>query len=260
MRPEPLRAASLVAAALLLAACRPAPAPVAGAAAADVDAAALPRAAYARLAEAGEAVFRLEPDRSRIDVVVRREGPLARLGHDHVVVIDRVEGLAATTGAGARADLRFLLREMAVDPPEARARHGLDSEPSAEDVEGTRRNMLEATLEASTWPAAGIAVRLAAGLDAATEARFEFDLHGRRHALVAPVRIDAGPGATTVHARFDLAQSDFGIEPFSALGGGLRVADALELHATLVFVPSDRRGLAGDGPAATGMHGGRRSE
>jgi hypothetical protein len=250
---------ALLAAALVLAACRTASPPGQATPAAERS---LPVDAYLRLADEGARLFRLDPENSRIDVVVRREGPLARLGHDHVIVVRDPEGLAASVPASARADLRFSLSAMDVDPASARARHGLDSEPSAEDIEGTRRNMLEAALDAATWPDVHVAVSVASALARADVASLVIDLHGQAQRVVAPVRVeaDAATGATVVHARFDLAQSAFGIEPYSALGGSLRVADALEVHARLVFAPTDERMLAGRAPDAGHVQQRRRSE
>ncbi len=254
MRPE-RGLAPLLAAALLLSGCRPAPGPMAGPVARSPTS--LPVAEYDRLAAEGGTVYRLDPGASRIDVVVRREGPLARFGHDHVIVVEAPEGLAAATPGSARADVVFCLDTLAVDPAAARARHGLTSEPDAEDIAGTRRNMLETTLAADTWPVARIAARLAPSLEEAREVALEVDLHGQRLRQTVPVHVERDGEGLTVRSRFDLSQRAFGIEPYSALGGGLRVADALTVDATLRFDPVVRRTAGVDEAVSGGMHGAR---
>ncbi len=109
---------------------------------------------YADSAAASGTVFVLDPRATRIDVVVRRDGPLARFGHDHVVTVGEPDGflLFDDTGPDSRADLRFRLDKLVVDSAEARARHELDTDPDAADIEGTRENLLEHVLDARQWP------------------------------------------------------------------------------------------------------------
>ena len=58
-----------------------------------------------------------------------------------------------------RADLYVPLDTLVVDEPALRAEAGFDTQPSAADIAGTRRNMLEKVLEADRYPFALIAVK-----------------------------------------------------------------------------------------------------
>ena len=51
-----------------------------------------------------------------------------------------------------RADLYVPLDALVVDEPALRSEIGLDTQPSAADIEGTRRNMLEKVLETDRYP------------------------------------------------------------------------------------------------------------
>ena len=105
----------------LLGACQPQTQP--GPAATTRPAASWPGFDYPAQARAGRSVFRLDPMLTRIDIVVRRDGPLARFGHDHVLTVEDAEGflLVDTAATGSRADLRFRPDQLSVDAAEARA-------------------------------------------------------------------------------------------------------------------------------------------
>lgn len=224
--------------AVLAAGCaRLAPAPVAVPEAAPPG---FPAADYVRAAAAGEPVLRVDPARSLAVVHVDRAGPLARFGHEHVVASHDLHGYVRLAHAGGRvrADLYAPLAALAVDEPRLRAEAGLDTRPAPSDIEGTRRNMLDKVLEAQDYPYVVVRLRPRAvgGESATLEA--EVSLHGRTRTLPVAVRLER-PDARTLRARgrFALAQSDFGIAPYSALGGALRVADRLEVAFTVYAAP-----------------------
>jgi hypothetical protein len=101
------------------------------------------------VAARGSPVFRVDPASSLVVILVRRGGSLARLGHDHVVASHDVQGLVAP-GEG-RSDLYVALDRLVVDEPALRAEAKLDTQPTEEDIAGTRRNMLN-TLQANEFP------------------------------------------------------------------------------------------------------------
>ncbi|UGQ49010.1 YceI family protein [Massilia endophytica] len=207
---------------VLLAACsQPAPGP----AALHVQAApASPAAALPRLH--GE-VLRIDPAASLITIVVRRGGRFALLGHDHVLAARAIEG-EIMPGSG-RAALRFRLDQLTVDEAALRSAAGLASQPSADAVAGTRDNMLRKVVEAERYPWVAVAVEAAApGMVNA-----DISLHGQTRRYAVPAAIGAGSGGMAVSGAFVLKQSDFGIVPFSVLGGALQVQDAMELRFDL---------------------------
>lgn len=235
-RCRPPNRALAVLLAVLLSACAPgvppppvAPTPPQAQAAPDAV-----EAYYRRAEAAGETVLRVDARRSLITIVVRRGGRLARLGHDHVIASRALEGFVVP--AQGRADLRFRLDQLTIDEPELRAGAGLDTAVSDAAREGTRRNMLDKVLDAERFPDVLIHAARVAGADTLAVA---ITLHGVTRNMDIPVEMEkpAGDAGLSVSGTVSLKQSDFGIAPFSVLGGALAVQDQLELRFKIVAAP-----------------------
>jgi len=230
VRPSPA-AALLV---LALAACapleRPPPAP---ASPSGVDAAM--RARYDDLARAGHPVYAVEASRSIVVIEVRRSGTLANLGHDHVVSSTALAGYVAP--AQGDADVVLPLRTLVVDDPPLRRAAGFDTQPSASDVEGTRANMLGKVLRVDEHPYAIVRLRgmHAAHGPAAVDA--SVTLNRTTRPLRAELRIDDTGGMIRVAGTLQLRQTDFGVVPYSVLGGAIQVRDALDVRFDIVARP-----------------------
>ena len=211
----------LLGAALLAAGCAqvpPSAPPGAPSGAPDLDA-----AYYREAAGRGASVYRVEPADSLVVVRVYRGGRLAKLGHDHVVSSKEPHGfIDADKG---RCDLYVAVQSLAVDDPAQRAAAGFESTPSESDIAGTRSNMLEKVLEAERFPFVVLRVR---GVEQ-DAVQAELSLHGVTRPLRIPAKVDAGAERIDVSGSFPINQSDFGIEPFSVLGGALTVQDRVDL-------------------------------
>jgi hypothetical protein len=224
----------VLAAAMGLAGCQP-PRTPATAPPPDPDTAAWPPYDYGAAAAGGEAVFRLDPARSRVEVLVGKSGPLARFGHEHVIAVDGLEGWLALGQplATARADLRFPVAALQVDPAEARQRHGLDDPMTPDDIQGTRENLMRHVLEPDRWPMAELSLRDFARVGGRYSARLNVAFNGGRHSMALPFDLRVADDAVTVQGRFTLDHGDLGLEPYSALGGSLSVAETLEIEFDL---------------------------
>ena len=199
------------------------PAPrVAGA---EIPPPSFPLAFYRDAAKRGEPVFEVDPARSLVVIEVRRAGSLARLGHDHVVASHDLRGYVAPDAR--RADLYVRLDRLTVDEPQLRAQAGFDTQPSAEDIAGTRRNMLERVLHADRHPWALIAVT---GNADSSHPDVAITLNGVTRRVPALAAITSHAGAYDVTGALAIDQTDFGIVPFSILGGALTVANRLDLR------------------------------
>ena len=227
MRLHPHRtglAAALLA--LMLAGCAPLPrepAPPVPAVPAD-----FPEAHYREVLARGKPVFRVDSSESLVVIEVRRGGSLARLGHDHVVASHEVVGYVAPEEG--RADLYVALARLAVDEPVLRAEAGFDTQPTESDIEGTRANMLARVLEADKFPFALIRV---SGADASRRdvtLSLAITLHGITRTLKAPARIDTEADRISVTGRLSFDQTDFGIAPYSLLGGAIAVQNRVDLR------------------------------
>jgi hypothetical protein len=213
---------ALALAALLTACAQPehGPPPVPASISAPAE---FPASAYVQAAAQGQKVLRVNPALSRIAITVRSGGPLARLGHDHVVASRELQGYVAPEQG--RADLYLALDSLSVDEPALRAEAGFDTQPSAADIAGTRANMLNKVLQTRQFPFALIHVRAAATMPLAVD----ITLHGVTRSFSVPADIDSDNHGLHVHGRLAFDQSGFGIVPFSILGGAIQVQDRVEL-------------------------------
>lgn len=173
-----------------------------------------------------------------MQVLVYRGGALAKLGHDHVIAARDVSGFLRYTDLGGErfqltGDLYLPLAAMTVDEPALREAAGFDTTPSADDREGTRGNMLK-SLDAATFPFAEVAFSTVpvddASIGSDVPVDVTFSLHGAVREMVVPVKLAVSPNGMSATGTFSLVQSDFGIKPFSVLGGALAVQDNIDLR------------------------------
>lgn len=170
---------------------------------------------------------------SLITITVRRSGPLARMGHDHVVATRQVEGFVDL--AQGRSELRFRLDQLSVDEAALRREAGLETQPSADAIEGTRHNMFAKVLQAEAHP--WVVVRATLEPGARGLLRAQVTLHGVTREYQVPVALKETGNSVLASGAFTARQSDFGITPFAVFGGALSVKDELELK----FAISARR-------------------
>ncbi len=173
--------------------------------------------------------LRIDNSASLITIIVRRGGVLARLGHDHLIAVQDLQG--SVDLQANRADLQFRLDAMLVDPPALRSAAGLDRQPSAEAVEGTRRNMLTRVLDAQRYPLVQLHAERAT--DGQT-LQLSITLHGVTRTQTVPVTLRSDAQGLHAEGSLVLRQSDYGITPFSVMGGALAVLDPLELQYRLL--------------------------
>ncbi|KQQ36155.1 hypothetical protein ASF61_08135 [Duganella sp. Leaf126] len=166
---------------------------------------------------------------SLIAVTVRRGGVLARLGHDHVVAARTITGTVSP--AENRAQFQFRLDQMTVDEPALRQAAGLEKQPSQDAIDGTRTNMLTKVLDAGRYPLVTVTAERTTDDQ---PLRVAITLHGVTRTYSIPVTLVRDGGALTVSGTVELQQTDFGLVPFSVMGGALAVEDRMALRFTLV--------------------------
>jgi polyisoprenoid-binding protein YceI len=186
-----------------------------------------PDAYYRQAAARGQPVYEVDPASSLVVIEVRRGGTLAHLGHDHVVASHDVRGYLAP--AAGRADLYLRLDRLVVDERDLRAEAQFDTQPSAEAIAATRANML-GKLRADTHPWALVAVRDVAIDAAGLRMNAALTLNGSTRPLDLSPQIVLADGEVGVDGRVALEQTNFGITPFSILGGALQVQDRVSVR------------------------------
>lgn len=185
-----------------------------------------PQADYLRAAAAGKKVLRVDTRNSLVVIEVHRGGSLARLGHDHAVASRDVTGYVLPEEG--RADLYVQLDRLSVDEPALRAEAGFDTQPQQSAIDGTRTNMLDKVLEAARFPFA--LIQVTRKTDNPSQLIVSITLHGQRRNYDIAAHIKTDASGTTVDGQMALNQSDFGIAPFSILGGALQVQDRVDLR------------------------------
>lgn len=172
--------------------------------------------------------FSVVREASRLRLIVRSEGPMARLGHPHVIGGAVVDGEIVLADPFDDSALRLSIdvEDLAVDRPAWRAAEGF--EPVVEDdaIADTRRNMLSADqLDAANHPEIRIESITISGPRWQPDIRAQVTLAGETRELTVPVSLEIDEDRLTATGRFAIRQTDFGLTPYSAAGGALRVSD-----------------------------------
>ena len=191
--------------------------------------------------------YQIDVNRSELRVLVYRAGPLARLGHNHVMVNRRVQGAANLAQEGASAFwLRVPVAEFIVDELQARREEGPDFAADVPDDarSGTLHNMLSApVLDADEFPvitvngtaAAGVRASGAAGL----VATLAISVAGHESKIDVPFVLESDPDHLSATGSVELRQSALGLTPYSLMLGALQVQDAMTIKFRIVATLSE---------------------
>lgn len=200
------------------------------------------RSVYAELGKSGGKVFTLAPKLSAIKIYAFRTGTAAMLGHNHVLSSPQFSGFIYLPEDGisaARFDLEFRLDQLEIDRPENRANLGsaFSSVPSPGSIKRTRDHMLGANnLQADRFPFVRIHSVRIAGEIPKLAAKVQVELHGQQREMWLPLSVEGLPERLSASGSLVLRQSDFGVQPYSVLGGFLAVQDELVIEFSLVGI------------------------
>lgn len=195
------------------------------------------------------ALYRIDPAQSELRILVYRAGPMAQLGHNHVIVNRSLGGWVRYAGSASAAafSLRIPAAGFVVDDAALRREEGADfAEETSEDAKsGTLRNMLSpALLDAAQFPAItvrSLAVTVAHG---ALEASLSVEVAGHESTLTVPFTVDIAAGRLSARGTLAVRQSALGLAPFSVLLGALRVQD--EMRVKFEFVAAANQAPSSD--------------
>jgi hypothetical protein len=178
----------------------------------------------------------------------RRTGPLARLGHNHVMVNRALRGAvsfpdaagAAGADGAARAAVFWLdvpAAGFVVDDDRARAEEGPDfaAEVSDDAKSGTRQNMLSAgVLDADEFPV--ITIRSIAISDSG-EATVSIGIAGHESTIDVTFERHSDDQRLSASGSLQLRQSALGLTPYSLMLGALQVQDSVTIKFKIVALP-----------------------
>ena len=185
----------------------------------------------------------IDAEASDVHWRVYKAGAFARFGHNHVVSVAGLDGTVTIDADGdAEWSLSFDVDDLIVDDPALRALYGADfeSEPTPEDIEGTKGNMLSETVlngeQFSTIRVSGGSY--AGDLDDAT-LRITIEMLGRSIEREVPGGITIDGDTLIAEGDFTLEHADLGMEPFSVMMGALQVGPTLDFHYRIHAVSAD---------------------
>jgi hypothetical protein len=182
--------------------------------------------------------FVVDANSSELRLLVYRAGSLAGLGHNHVIV-GHAEGEIYIGSTAATSGFRLCVpvASMEVDDQSSRVEEGVEFEQPVPEAAraATRSNMLsERVLNAGVYPLIEIVSERLSGPLWNPEVTAVVDLGGSSRELVFPAAVVLDQDRLVIIARFSFLQSDFAMEPYSVLGGNLRVQDRVEARVRLV--------------------------
>ena len=175
---------------------------------------------------------------SEIRLLVYREGPLARLGHNHVMTGSvRGEISVSDNLAASGFRLEIPVETFAVDLPLPRSEEGAEFAAEVSDGarQGTRKNMLgEDLLDALQHPVISIESLALNGTRWNPDVIAHIKLRGVTSELKFPATVDEQNGSIVISASFRVLQTELGLQPFSILGGAISVRDAIDVRVHLL--------------------------
>jgi hypothetical protein len=197
----------------------------------------LTAAALRALPAPGE--YKIDTSNSELRILVYRAGPLANLGHNHVMVNRAVSGLVrvGSSISASSFSLKVPVENFVVDDVEARREEGADfpGDIAPDAKSGTRSNMLgAAVLNAAEFPLITVSSVTLTGTPDALSAELTVSVAGHEAKLSAPCILQGDAHRMTAAGSMELRQTAIGLAPYSLLHGALQVEDAMTLKFSIV--------------------------
>ena len=171
---------------------------------------------------------------SELRLLVYRAGPLANLGHNHVMVNRSVTGLVQVGADVSSSSFSLSVRAegFLIDDAQARQEEGGDFPGDIpEDAKaGTRRNMLGApVLNAAEFPDIIVRSVSLAGTLGELNAELEIRVAGHSSRISVPLTLQGDAHHFVAAGSMELRQTALGLTPYSLMHGALQVQDVMQL-------------------------------
>ena len=184
----------------------------------------------------------VDAEASNLRILLGAEGPLAALGHPHVIGGPVIEGtvVVADRWQNSAFRLEVPVKALEVDRAAWRAVEGLDPEVPDSAIAATRENMLgESQLNAGEHPLIRLESLEITGPEWQPDVRFRVTIAGEASVHSGPVALERDDESLTATGQLQTRFSELGLAPYSALGGGLRVADEIRIRFRIKGVTAD---------------------
>jgi hypothetical protein len=183
--------------------------------------------------------YRVDSAQSELRLLVYRGGPLAHLGHNHVMVNHAVTGTVTIDNNLSASSFTLSLPAAAfvVDDFQARREEGADfaGEIPQDAKSGTLHNMLgPALLNEARYPTITVKSIAIVNLNGIPTATLIVSLVGHDSTVQAPFTLQGDSHQLTASGAFELRQTAIGLTPYSLFGGALLVEDVMQLKFRIV--------------------------
>lgn len=177
--------------------------------------------------------YTIVPSESSFRVFVGKTGLFSALAHDHEIGVKSFSGRIAVPESGAGAGSL----EMEVD---ATSLEVLDTKPSEKDKKKIFNSMHNEVIESAkhpkiTFKSVSVSDVKQTGNDAYSfVVNGDLTLRGVTRRIAVPVAATVTPQQLRGAGKYTLKQTDFGIKPYSAAGGAIKVKDEVVLNFDIV--------------------------
>lgn len=177
--------------------------------------------------------YTIVPSESSFWVFVGKSGLFSALAHDHEIGVKSFSGRVVVPAAGASGGSL----EMEVDAPSLVV---LDKKPSEEDKKKIFNSMHNEVLESAkyqkiTFKSVSVSDVKQTGNDAYSfVVNGDLTLRGVTKRIAVPVAATVTPQELRANGKYTLKQTDYGIKPYSAAGGTIKVKDDVVVNFNIV--------------------------
>jgi polyisoprenoid-binding protein YceI len=175
--------------------------------------------------------YTIAASESSFHVFVGKAGLLSVLAHNHNIAVKSFTGRVSVPDSGAANGTLEL-------EADARSLEVLDN-VSEKDKAEIMKSMHEAVLESAKYPkivfkSASVAGFNQTGSTASFTLNGDLTLHGVTKRIAVPVKVELSGQQLRAAGRYTLKQTDFGITPYSAAGGAIKVKNEVVISWRLV--------------------------
>ncbi len=168
---------------------------------------------------------------SSLTVFVAKDGALARMAHDHNIGVKSFSGRVTVPASGANAGILEL-------DADARSLVILD-QISAKDKAEITNNMNNSVLESAKFPkitfrSTSLTNFTQNGNNANFTVNGNLTLHGATKRIAIPVSVAQTGSNLRATGQYTLRQTDFGIKPYSAFLGAIKVKNEVVIKFNIV--------------------------
>jgi polyisoprenoid-binding protein YceI len=183
--------------------------------------------------------FTLGPADGTVLIRTGREGAAARVGHDLTLAATRWRAVVHVDArVPSRSTLRAVVDAASLEVREAKG--GVLGLTDSQKVE-IEANTREKVLRSRSHPKITFTSTAVEGDSKRALVTGDLAIAGRTREAALALHVDARSRMPRVRATMSIVQTDFGITPYSALLGALRVEDAVELSVD-VRLPAGQAG------------------